>query len=860
MGITSEMKLFNSKVLDERYEIVHEIKKGGFGIVYYGLDRKLNKPVAIKEIAPDLLEDPKYLDMFQEEALNIAKLSHNNIVHIYELKKTADGRLFIIMEYIDGIDLEKIIRRARKLGYKFPSHLATYIVAEICMALDYAHHRRDAFTNKPLNLVHQDISPSNIMISRYGGIKLIDFGIASVRKHQTKENRDNKLRGKIPYMAPEQLIMGNHPDHRSDLFSLGLVLYETLTGQRLFNSHEEVIAAGRNSKWFKKAVKGKRIASPLEKILAKALEIDLSKRYQSANHMYIDLLQYLISCNETGELMDHLADFVTDIFLNETSSNSNNNNKTDIVEEILEIEEDSQQHVSNRAISEEWQAEMQSNPHESLTLEEPQPSSTQAHGITHAEDFSTIELDDEEEDLKTVIDVLRISARNNKKRIIKTIAGVFTAVILLGVFDTIYGWTQVGTWIFDWLFPPAIEIVTVPPNAQVSLDGKEIKGQTPISIDKISPGVHRLSLSLAGYKPIVKSLFVPREGAVHVQGESENEKNRSYLFRFNTEIEIDSFPPEALVYINGIRFNQKTPCTISWEVGSPLTIEMELEGFERLSGFSLDTKEGYEEVEDHRFWQMSVINEPHIKYAVNGIFRKRVIIESIPDGAEIVTTENNEAIGVTGRDNSILLAAGAQELILRKRNFLPKRLTLNIDQNFDKKITAVLSRKVRFRAFDELNLQGDDINAYLVSLKNRGTNILKGRRTTPFEITLPAYTYTAEFEKKGYQKTQATVGPFVQQVQVEMEPSKAVVEIKVIDGLSSQPIADAEIFYNFTNRPRPYESYFDRTDENGEGFGELMKGDYLFTVKRSGYNSSNKNISAQPGETHKFVFRIYPSN
>ncbi|RMD63713.1 protein kinase, partial [Candidatus Parcubacteria bacterium] len=158
------MALTRNGILDDKYEIVYEIKKGGFGIVYYGLDRRLNRPVAIKEIAPNLLDDPKYLDMFQEEALNIAKLSHNNIVHIYELKKTADGNLYIIMEYIDGTDLEKIIRRLRRQRRLIPPHLAVHIVAETCMALDYAHQRRDAFTNKPLNLVHQDISPSNIMI------------------------------------------------------------------------------------------------------------------------------------------------------------------------------------------------------------------------------------------------------------------------------------------------------------------------------------------------------------------------------------------------------------------------------------------------------------------------------------------------------------------------------------------------------------------------------------------------------------------------------------------------------------------------------------------------------------------------
>ncbi|MCG8607121.1 protein kinase, partial [bacterium] len=96
------------RVLDEKYEIIQEIKQGGFGIVYHGIDRKLNKRVAIKEIAPNLVEDSKYLDMFHEEALNIAKLNHNNVVHVYEFIKGADGRLYIIMEYIDGTDLEKV--------------------------------------------------------------------------------------------------------------------------------------------------------------------------------------------------------------------------------------------------------------------------------------------------------------------------------------------------------------------------------------------------------------------------------------------------------------------------------------------------------------------------------------------------------------------------------------------------------------------------------------------------------------------------------------------------------------------------------------------------------------------------------
>ena len=110
-------------------------------------------------------------------------------VHIYDLKKTADGHLYIIMEYIDGYDVERIIRALRKAGQKMPPYLAAYIIAEICVALDYANQRLDSLTNKPLNLVHQDVSPSNIMVSRHGGVKLIDFGISSVKLHQKTEKK-----------------------------------------------------------------------------------------------------------------------------------------------------------------------------------------------------------------------------------------------------------------------------------------------------------------------------------------------------------------------------------------------------------------------------------------------------------------------------------------------------------------------------------------------------------------------------------------------------------------------------------------------------------------------------------------------
>ncbi|NIR52497.1 protein kinase [candidate division KSB1 bacterium] len=845
-----------TSTLRGKYEIVQEIKKGGFGIVYHGIDTQLDKPVAIKEIAPTLLEDPKYLEMFQEEALNIAKLSHNNIVHIYEFFKSPDGRLYIVMEYIDGKDLEKIIRVSRRLGRRIPQHLAVHLMAEVCMALDYAHHRRDVFTNKPLNLVHQDISPSNIMISRFGGVKLIDFGIASVKRHQTKERKRQKLRGKVPYMAPEQLILGYHPDHRSDLFSLGLVLYEALTTTRLFKSQEEVIAAGKNHKWMKKAIKNSKLPAPLEKIMLKALAVDISERYQSANHMYIDLLQYLISCNETGELMDQLADYVQRFFSNTQPTTPN----TPPPQVYRNHTEEPQPNSHNTLVPNRWEGENPPPKEESVASKPVQAKTPKVEVTSQFQSYPSEEVSEEEDDdIKTVIDVIRISARNHKKRLLQFAFALFLSLIIFGVFDTIKGWTAAGVWMYDWLFPPAIEIVTVPENAKILLDGEEVPGLTPLAIEKISPGVHKLELDLKGYKPIVKSLLVPRDGDIRVQGEQQKSA-RSYLFRFNTEIEIDSFPPGAEVYINNILYNQKTPCSFTWEIGKPLKIELARKGFERLSGYALNTLKGYDTVDDRRFWDMKVHKDNYTKYSVNGIFRKSVEFQTTPSDVEIYDAKTNALLGTSGKGNEISLTAGTFDLELRKRNFITKKITLTMDEDFDQTVTAVLSRRVQVRAFNELDGSRKDIGAKLVSLRRGSNNVLRNRRTTPFELTLPAYSYRAKFAKPGFEPAEMTLGPEQRLMQVEMSPLKAIVEVQVLDAMSNQPVSGADIYYRQIDNSETSDVFFDQTGPSGTAYGQLVQGNYTFEVRKPGFNGLERSLNARSGENYSLVFKIFVAN
>ncbi len=187
------------------------------------------KRVAVKTILPELNSEEQ-LELFKGEAHLVANLVHPNIVQIYQLGQTEDF-FFIVMEYIDGINLHQFLERHFHLGRKVPAELATFIVSRVGRALEYAHSRSDE-RGEPLGLVHRDVSPRNIMISREGEVKLTDFGSAKAL-HYLKSREGEVLMGKLEYMAPEQARCENtHP--RSDIYSLGVVFAELLTGRQPF--------------------------------------------------------------------------------------------------------------------------------------------------------------------------------------------------------------------------------------------------------------------------------------------------------------------------------------------------------------------------------------------------------------------------------------------------------------------------------------------------------------------------------------------------------------------------------------------------------------------------------------------------
>nr|WP_225937556.1 protein kinase [Myxococcus sp. RHSTA-1-4] len=249
--------------------------------------------VAIKRILPNIAEDEEFISMFIDEAKISVQLTHANIASIYELGQIASS-YFISMEYIPGKDMRAIFDRCRKKGEPAPVPLVAFCISKMCEGLDYAHRKKDGM-GRDMNIVHRDISPQNVLISYEGEVKVIDFGIAKAAGKATK-TQAGILKGKFGYMSPEQ-IRGLPLDRRSDVFAIGVCLYEMLTGERLFvgDSDFSVLEKVRKAEVPPPSTYNRRIPEALEKIVLKALAKDVDERYQYASELGDDLQRFLIT-------------------------------------------------------------------------------------------------------------------------------------------------------------------------------------------------------------------------------------------------------------------------------------------------------------------------------------------------------------------------------------------------------------------------------------------------------------------------------------------------------------------------------------------------------------------------------------
>ncbi|MEW6435313.1 MAG: serine/threonine-protein kinase [Myxococcota bacterium] len=296
-----------------RYQLLRKIASGGMGQVLLAKKGQddFEKLVVIKRILPHLVEDEEFFTMFKDEAKITMRLDHPNIARINEFG-VENGVHFIEMEYVAGEDARRIEKRAAAAGRGIPVGVILRIIADAAAGLDFAHKARDA-KGQPLNLVHRDVSPQNVLVGFDGSVKLIDFGVAKAAG-RAQHTATGILKGKFPYMSPEQ-ARGDELDPRSDVFALGIVLWELLTGRRLFK--------GENDLATQKLVLACQVPAPssvepsvppgLDPIVLKALAKDAADRYPDAAAFRMALEEFALA-NAIPSSAAHLSAFMQELY------------------------------------------------------------------------------------------------------------------------------------------------------------------------------------------------------------------------------------------------------------------------------------------------------------------------------------------------------------------------------------------------------------------------------------------------------------------------------------------------------------------------------------------------------------------
>ncbi len=297
------------------YQLIEQIGIGGMAEVFKASqagEEGFERMVAVKRILPNLSADPDFEKMFIDEAKIAVQLQHPNIAQIYDLGRDGES-LFIAMEYVHGRDMSSIIERQnQKYGRTLPLSFVVQVTTKVCEALHHAHAARGAF-GQPLNLIHRDITPQNILVSFEGAVKVVDFGLARAAGRLVT-TQAGVVKGKLAYLSAEQ-ARGEDIDHRSDIFSLGTCLYEWLTGQRLFlrrNDPETVVAVQQAQVPPLRAIRPE-LPQALDAIVRRALQPDPRNRYQVAGEMQEDLLAFAMEAGMPVRRR-RLIEVVTDLF------------------------------------------------------------------------------------------------------------------------------------------------------------------------------------------------------------------------------------------------------------------------------------------------------------------------------------------------------------------------------------------------------------------------------------------------------------------------------------------------------------------------------------------------------------------
>jgi serine/threonine-protein kinase len=320
----------------QRYKVLEKIASGGMAEVFRAESAGLEgfrKTVAIKRVLPHLSEKKQFIGMFLDEARVSAQLSHSNCVQVFDIG-VGDNTYFIVMEFVDGADLKALIEQNKKLGQTFPLEEACLVCVRLCEGLAYAHELVDS-KGQNLNIVHRDMSPPNVLITRHGEVKIVDFGLAKANS-QLERSEPGIIKGKFSYLSPEA-ARGLPVDQRTDIFAVGIILWEMLAGRRLFlgETDLETVRQVQAAKVPPIRQINPRVTPEVEAVLARTLAADPDRRYQTARHLCQDLNAILFSAGRPVSSFD-IAGMVEPIWRDRQNKRQRQQDKRSIIGSLID--------------------------------------------------------------------------------------------------------------------------------------------------------------------------------------------------------------------------------------------------------------------------------------------------------------------------------------------------------------------------------------------------------------------------------------------------------------------------------------------------------------------------------------------
>lgn len=525
----------------DEYYLIERVAVGGMAEVFKGItysDDNFERQMAVKRVLPHIAEDKEFIDMFIDEAKLVSQLQHPNIPQIYHLGKF-EQLYFISMEFISGQDLRTLFDRARAQGIQLDLGFCAHVVMEICEALDYAHRKTNARL-EPLNLIHRDISPQNIIVAYDGTVKLVDFGIAKATG-QINQTQAGILKGKFSYMSPEQ-ARGYPIDSRSDLFGLGAVLYEIITLERCFlgQSDFSTIERVRNTEYRAPRQIRRDIPVSLERIMRKALAKSPEQRFQSAAD-FQEALSHFVRRHQQQYSRDQVRSFMASIFSQEINDENQRleNFRRYAAEYIPEV---SQRHDSRRF--------------RRATAEELSQGLSRPRFALGKEMKLSLEQDNTESLEAISLETHRDSVRQRRptaSRKPRSYAGLsrIALFILIALF------TGSAAVALSWLNRPLLSTLWLDDiqgwrsQFKLTCGDKVYQGAAPVVIDQLPPGLHELQVTLPGDEPFSHPIELSSGQVLRLDLSTLKQTERGVVY-------LSSRPLGAYVFVNRQRVG-KTP-------------------------------------------------------------------------------------------------------------------------------------------------------------------------------------------------------------------------------------------------------------------------------------------------------------